>query len=57
MKRLTVLFAVTLSALITLAAGPIAMGSAAASTPPAAQAAWWRAATASTTRSPSTAWR
>jgi hypothetical protein len=34
MKRLTVLFAVTLSALITLAAGPIAMGSAAASTLP-----------------------
>ena len=34
MKRLTVLFAVTLSAFLTLAAGPIAMGSAATSTLP-----------------------
>jgi hypothetical protein len=34
MKRLTVLFAVTLSAFLTLAAGPIAMGSAASSTLP-----------------------
>ncbi len=34
MKRLTVLFVVTLSAFLTLAAGPIVMGSAAASTLP-----------------------